>query len=160
MLSCLAPLFILTMIKGVSDKICSDKILIYTCSALVIIPKLIVLFRIFLAKKQNDKLEIQVIEVTQNKDYVFTYFFTVLLPLYGISISTDRELYAYLLAVLLIFIILFRLNLYYTNIFFIIFKYNVYILKHTNQIILSKNELTSGIIIRPLRLSNSVFIEI
>lgn len=160
MLSCLAPLFILTMMRGISDKICSDKILIIICSILVLIPTFFVILRILIAKKRNDRLAINVIEVTQNKEYVFTYFFTVLLPLYGITLSNSRELSAYITAIVLIFLILFRLNLYYTNIFFVIFKYNVYIIKPLNRIILSKRELTTGMAINPLRLSNTVFIEI
>lgn len=160
MLSCLAPLFILTMVRGISGKICSDKILIIIGSILVLIPTFFVVLRIFIAKKRNDRLAINVIEVTQNKEYVFTYFFTVLLPLYGITLSTPREFTAYIAAIFLIFLILFRLNLYYTNIFFVIFKYNVYIIKPLNRIILSKRELTTGMAINPLRLSNTVFIDI
>lgn len=158
MLSCLAPLFILMMIKGVDAKLCSEKALMIICSSFLLIPLLFVLLRILLAKKQNDKLQIEITEVTQNKEYVFTYFFTVLLPLYGIALTNLREFYAYVTAVSLIFIILFRLNLYYTNVFFILFKYNVYIIKPNNYIVLSRTELTPNSTILPYRLSNSVFI--
>lgn len=159
MLSCLAPLFILTMTRGISEKICDDKILIYICS-FFIVPTFFVILRILIAKKQNDRLEVRVTSLTQNKEYVFTYFFTVLLPLYGITLSNYRDVGAYVLALLLIIIILFRLNLYYTNVFFVIFKYNVYIVQPNNLIILSKKEIIPGTQIWPLRLSNSVFINI
>lgn len=160
MLSCLAPLFILTMIRGISDKICSDKTLIIICSSLIIVPIIFILLRIFIAKKHDDRYTLNITVVTENKDYVFTYFFTVLLPLYSISLTSPREIIAYSCAFILIILILFRLNLYYTNLFFVIFKYNVYIVKPTNSIILSKRELTPGMIINPIRISNSVFIEI
>jgi len=158
MLSCLAPLFILMMIKGVDPLLCSNKLLMIVCSSFILTPLFFVLLRIFLARKQNDKLQIEIQEVTQNKEYVFTYFFTVLLPLYGITLTTVREFYAYVAAVSLIFIILFRLNLYYTNVFFILFKYNVYIIKPNNYVVISRTELTPNSTIIPYRLSNSVFI--
>lgn len=158
MLSCLAPLFILMMIRGINMDLCYDNTLKLICTCFIVVPLFFVLLRIIIAKQQNDKLQIEIKEVTQNKEYVFTYFFTVLLPLYGIALTNNRELYAYLTAIILIFLILFRLNLYYTNIFFILFKYNVYVIKPNNYIILSKKELTPNSIIVPYRLSNSVYI--
>jgi hypothetical protein len=160
MLSCLAPLFALTMIRGLSDEVVSGRVLNYICASLILVPTAVVFLRIVLAKKRNDKGFLQVTSVTQNKEYVFTYFFTVLLPLYSITISNNRELAAYLCAIAIIFFILFRLNLYYTNLFFVVFRYNVYVVQPLNRIVLSKKEISSGDLLTPYRLSNTVFIDL
>lgn len=84
LLSSLAPLFILVGIRGMDD-IISYKLLWVIIGFLLIIPFSILLLRVYLSKKNDDKYTINIKDNKLNKEYLFTYLFTVLLPLYRIE---------------------------------------------------------------------------
>src|SRR5690606_23527408 len=95
--------------------------------------------------------------------YLFTYLFTVLLPLYSVSITTDREFAAVVVAILFIMFVLWNLNLHFINILFALQGYKVYTLEDLDGAILlsTRSHIPKKITeIKVHRLSNSVFIEL
>jgi hypothetical protein len=90
LLSSMAPLFLLVGIRGM-DNVIDDKHLWFAVLLLLIIPFIIIKLRVYFAVKSNDVFVLDVSETKNNKEYLFTYLFTVLLPLYSVTISDNRE---------------------------------------------------------------------
>ncbi len=162
LISSMSPLFLLVAIRGM-DKVFSEKVLWIITVFLIIVPYLVIRFRILRSKKSNDTFILDVTAAKNNKEYLFTFLFTVLLPLYSVSIEEPRDCYAVLAAILLVIFILWNLNLHFINIVFAIRGYRVYTIENDQtSILLTKRHSIpkNSIPIKVHRLSNSVFIEI
>jgi hypothetical protein len=162
LLSSLAPLFILIGIRGM-DKLINYNLLWIIIGLILIIPFTILLLRIQAAKKSDDKFNVNVQQSKLNKEYLFTYLFTVLLPLYSVTVTSEKELIAIFFAILFVIFVLWNLNLHFINIFFAAKGYKVYTLPNQDSAILLsiRNNIPEDIIsITAHRLSNSVFIEL
>lgn len=163
LLSSMAPLFILVGIRGIDEKVVSQNSVWVVILVLLFLPFLIVLARLYYAKKAGDVFLVNTSSATLNKEYLFTYLFTVLLPLYSVSIDSKQELAAVICAVFFVIFILWNLNMHFINIFFAFQGYRVYTLPSNNAaILLSTRQYlnTNTHKIKAHRLSNSVFIEL
>lgn len=162
LLSNLAPLFILVGIRGM-DKVIPYWLLWIIIGALLIIPFGVLLLRIRLSRKRDDKFSVNVKENKLNKEYLFTYLFTVLLPLYSVNITNEKELIAIFFAIIFVVFVLWNLNLHFINIFFALKGYKVYTLPQQDSAILltTRKYIDDDLnTITAHRLSNSVFIEL
>jgi len=162
LLSSMAPLFILVGVRGM-DKVICDKYLWIAVSSLVIIPYLILRLRIYRSVKSNDTFLIDVTEAKNNKEYLFTYLFTVLLPLYSVAITDNREFAAMIFAICFVIFVLWNMNLHFINIFFAVAGYRVYTIESFNSSVLLTKRTRIPTDIKELkvhRLSNTVFIEL
>lgn len=162
LLSSMAPLFILVGARGM-DKVISDKFLWIGIGCLIIIPHIILKLRINRAKKSNDTYIIDVSEAQSNKEYLFTYLFTVLLPLYSVSITNNREFTAMLFAICFVIFVLWNMNLHFINFIFALQGFRVYTIESFNSSILLTKRLRIPSDLKELkvyRLSNSVYIEL
>lgn len=163
LLSSMAPLFILVGIRGINKEVLSQYALWIIISCLLVIPAGFILLRLSRAKKSGDTYYVNTKNATLNKEYLFTYLFTVLLPLYSVSISSKEELAAVICAIFFVVFILWNLNMHFINIFFAFAGYRVYTLPENNAaILLSTRQYINPSIdkIKAHRLSNSVFIEL
>lgn len=162
LLSSMAPLFLLVGIRGMDDVV-DDKHLWIAVILLLIIPFFIVKLRIHFAVKSNDVFVLDVSETKNNKEYLFTYLFTVLLPLYSVTISDNREFGAIIFAICLVIFVLWNMNLHFVNILFAIQGYRVFTIESFDSAILLTTRSTIPKNINELkvhRLSNTVFIEL
>ena len=162
LLSSMAPLFLLVGIRGM-DKLIDVKHLWLIISLLIIIPYSVLQIRIFLAKKSNDTFNLDIKDCKNNKEYLFTFLFTVLLPLYSVSIDSHREFVAVMFAVCFVIFVLWNMNLHFINIFFAFQGYRVYTLENGQSVILltPRHSIPSDLKeLRAHRLSNSVFIQL
>ncbi|MGN6214863.1 hypothetical protein [Parafilimonas sp.] len=168
LLSSMTPLFLLVGIRGIQIKdgdnlLISPKHTWTTIACLIVIPYLVIKFRIYFSKKASDIYPLNVQEATLNKEYLFTYLFTVLLPLYSVSISSLNEFYAVICAIAFVIFVLWNMNMHFINIFFAFGGYRVFTLPNQNGAVLltTRQNLSNNIqSIKAHRLSNSVFIEL
>ncbi len=162
LLSSMAPLFILIGIKGFDHVIC-DKYLWIAVSFLVVIPYLFIWLRIYFSKKSNDTFLLDVSETKTNREYLFTYLITILLPLFSVTITTNREFVAMISAIFFVVFVLWNMNLHFINILFAILGYRVYTIDSYNcSVLLTKRTRIPSNIkeLKVHRISNSVFIEL
>lgn len=162
LLSSMAPLFFLVGIKGM-DKVVDYKHLWIVVSLLIVIPFIVIKLRIYFAKKNNDVFVLNVSETKNNKEYLFTYLFTVLLPLYSVTISDNKEIWAMVFAICFVVFVLWNMNLHFVNILFAFQGYRVFTIESFDSAILLTKRSTIPQNINELkvhRLSNTVFIEI
>jgi len=161
LLSSMAPLFILIGLGGVNNEVIPEFKLWLLITFIVIFPYICLFTRLVFAKKANDVMTIDTSSATNNKDYLFTYLFTVLLPLYGFSINSNRDAIALGFALLIVLFVLWNMNLHFINIIFAIDGYKVFTIPAMDGAILLSNRHSvsnfSDLMVH--RLSNSVFIE-
>ena len=123
----MSPLFILMAIKGIG--IIPWEVYFPAFLGLAIIPNALLLIRILIAAKQNDRKQIQVDDYTDNREHLLTYVFAMLIPLFQTSSVTEADLYALLCAFIFIVYIFIHMDLYYMNFFFAFFHYRVLSIK-------------------------------
>lgn len=122
-LACMAPLFILMAIRGVG--LVPWEVYFPAFIGLALIPNLILILRIFVAVKSNDRKRIRVSNSTDNREQLITYVFAMLLPLFQSSVSSEQDLYAALCALLFVVYIFGHMELYYMNFFFALAGYRI-----------------------------------
>ena len=162
LLSSMAPLFVLVGVRGMNNLI-DDTHLWIAIGILVIVPYLILRWRIWSAKKSNDTYIVDVTDWRSNKEYLFTYLFTVLLPLYSVAITSNREFVAVVFAICFVIFVLWNLNLHFINVLFALQGYRVLTLENFNGAILltTRSHIPKNISeLKVHRISNSVFIEL
>lgn len=162
LLSSMAPLFLLVGIRGL-DAVVADKHLWIAVACLVLIPYLALRLRMYLSIKSNDTFVLDVTDVKNNKEYLFTYLFTVLLPLYSVTISNNREFGAMMFAICFVIFVLWNMNLHFVNILFAFMGYRVFTIESFDSAILLTTRTTIPKDLKELkvhRLSNTVFIEL
>ncbi len=169
-LSNFTPLFALLAVRGICIKGVSfdiDTLLIPICFGLIVLPNVVLILRIVIAKINVGTKTIVTKNVRNQKENILVYLFAMLIPLYQTQISSERELISLIVAFVFLFFLFWHLNLYYMNIFFALAGYYVYLIEPSDQdsikkplIILSKsNFLKNNQSIKGLRLSNSIYME-
>ncbi len=123
-LSSISPLFILWGIRG--NTLMPDKYFVTFCILMVVIPYIFLGIRIWMVRKREDKRELVVGSVEDNRSHLLVYLFAMLLPLYTAEIGTWREFIAIMVALVFIVFLFWHLNLHYMNILFAIFNYHIY----------------------------------
>jgi hypothetical protein len=165
-LACMSPLFILMAIKGVG--IIPWEIYFPTFLGLAIVPNAVLVIRILIAAKQNDRKQIQVSDYTDNREHLLTYIFAMLIPLFQTSAATEPDLYALLCAFIFVVYIFLHMELYYMNFFFAFFKYRVLSIKPdpasgffsvSHVLITRRTVFTPNQTITPLRLTDFLLFE-
>ncbi len=162
LVSSMAPLFLLVGIRGM-ETVVDDNHLQIAVTLLLTLPFIIIKLRIYFARKSNDVFVLDVSDSKNNKEYLFTYLFTVLLPLYSVSINDNREFGAVLFAICLVLFVLWNMNLHFVNILFAIQGYRVYTIESYESAILltTRSSIPKDLYeIKVHRLSSSVFIEL
>jgi hypothetical protein len=122
-LACMAPLFLLMAIRGVS--VVPWEWYFPTFITLAVLPNVYLLVRMWQARHLNDRKRINVVGYTDNREQLITYVFAMLLPLFQSSVSSANDLYASLAATLLVIFIFGHMELYYMNIVLALFGYRV-----------------------------------
>lgn len=159
-ISSLAPLFIMLSFRGAGEVI-SDKLLWIIAVVVLILPTILIYLRIKSSIKNKEIYELATESTTQNKEYLFTYLFTILLPLYSLSITNLRELLAVFSAILFVMLVLWNMNLHYINILFALFGYRVFTIKtDDSKLLISSKQFINNKITKAHRLSNTVYIEV
>ena len=162
LLSSMAPLFILLGVRGLGHLI-TDLYLWFSIFILVFIPYFIIRLRIHRAKKSNDSYIIDTSNCRNNREYLFTYLLTVLLPLYSVAVNNNRELYAMIIAISFVIFVLWNMNLHFINLLFAFQGFRVYTIEsfHTSILLSKRTTIPSELKeLKVYRLSNSVFIEL
>ncbi len=129
----------------------------------IIAPYLILRLRIYRSVKSNDTFLLNVTEVKSNKEYLFTYLFTVLLPLYSVAITNKRDFSAMIVAICFVIFVLWNMNLHFINILLALQGYKVYTIESHDCAVLLTRRVRFAADLKELkvhRLSNSVFIEL
>lgn len=161
LLSSMAPLFVLVGLRGISVTVISETKLWGIIAGMVVIPYLFLWLRLILSKNARDIITIDASSSSNNKDYLFTYLFTVLLPLYSFTISSNRDAIALAFALLIVLFVLWNMNLHFINIIFAFGGYKVFTIPEMDGAVLltTRHSLSNANQLLVHRLSNSVFIE-
>lgn len=122
--SSLSPVFLLWALRGTGAF--ADKAFVPICIALFAAPSL----ALWLLWRRNvDIGNVRTIEVRTSqdpKDHLLTYLFAMLLPLWQAGMSTPRDLYATLAALVLVIFVFWHMGLHYMNVLFALRGYRVY----------------------------------
>ncbi|MGD8719877.1 MAG: hypothetical protein PVH29_13790 [Candidatus Zixiibacteriota bacterium] len=167
-LSSFTPLFVLWAIRGCS--VVPNSFFIAGCVILIIIPNTVLIWRWLTAKRQGDRFVKVIHKAEDNRGSLIVYLFAMLLPLYSTNITTGRDLAAAIVAVILIILLFYHLNLHYMNVFFAFLGYRVFTVHATDSsdvrgdkddfILLTKRAtLKEGEKLNALRISNTVYLE-
>ena len=123
-LSSISPLFILWGIRG--NNLVPDSYFLSFCGFMVIVPNLFLLLRVYTVHKLKETRELVVGTAEDHREHLLVYLFAMLLPVYGATIETYRDLAAALAALGFIVFLFWHLNLHYMNIIFAIFGYRIF----------------------------------
>lgn len=166
-LSSMSPLFILWAVRG--SPTVPDKYFIPACLLFALVPTLVLLRRMRIAKRANDCQTKTVGMADDHRDHILVYLFAMLLPFYTVNLQDGREFAATVVALVFILFLFWHLNMHYMNLLFAIWGYRVFTVrpKPDNQyssaasfVLLTKRvALSEGEQIETYRLSDSVFIE-
>lgn len=147
-----------------------DKLLVPACLFLVAIPNAILIRRRNTVRREKATKELIVGQAEDHRDHLIVYVFTILIPIYGLSPDSWRDIYATGTVLLLIMFIFWHLNLHYMNIVFALMGYRVFTIhppeesnsvsgKQTVALITNRAHISGGEKIIAYRLSNTVFWE-
>jgi hypothetical protein len=166
-LSSMSPLFILWAVRG-SPSV-ADQYFIPTCLLIAVVPTLVLVRRLLLAKKANDCQTKVIGKVDDHRDRILVYLFAMLLPFYTVNLKDGREFAATIVALVFIIFLFWHLNMHYMNLLFAVRGYRVFTVtpKTDNQyssaasfVMLTKRAIIiEGEHLEAYRLSDSVFIE-
>lgn len=165
-IACMSPLFILMAIKGVG--IVPWEIYFPVFLGLSVLPNAILILRIMVAAKQNDRKQIQVDQYTDNREHLLTYIFAMLIPIFQTSAATEADLYALLCTFIFVMYIFLHMELYYMNFFFAFFGYRVLSIKPdpasgafsvSHVLITKRTSFPPNQILTPLRLTDFLLFE-
>jgi hypothetical protein len=167
-LSSVSPLFLLWAIRG--STLVPDVYFVSFCLFMIVAPNIFLLLRIATAKKHNDKRELSVGVVEDNREHLLVYLFAMLLPFYADTLATWRALSATLAGLAFIVFMFWHLNLHYMNILFAFFNYRVFTLypnadtnplsgKMNYILITPRVVISAGERINAYRISDTVYFE-
>jgi hypothetical protein len=166
-LSSMAPLFVLWAVRG-SPSV-PDMYFVPPCLLMAVLPTLVLLRRIHLAKKNNDCQTKIIGTADDHRDHILVYLFAMLLPFYSVNLQDGREFMTTLIALFFILFLFWHLNLHYMNLLFAFWGYRVFTVKpriaerygsKTPFVLLTRREiLFEGDEIEAYRLSDTVLIE-
>jgi hypothetical protein len=160
--SSLAPLFFLWAVRGVHP--IPDKWLVPGCVALIVIPNMILLGRLWIARRRQEKQTIAIDAADDHRDHLLVYLFAMLIPLFDANIGNPRDSAATLVALVFVIFLFWHLNLHYMNVLFALFGYRVYTVCASSGarpiVLLARRTMPiTGTKLQAYRLSNTVFIE-
>lgn len=123
-LSSLSPLFLLWAAQGA--KIIRDLYFVPICLVLAALPNVYLWWRIWYARREDNLQRLKIGVAEDHRTRLLFYLFVLLLPFYGISFGSWRELFTAIGVLAFIVFIFWHLNLHYINVFFEVFGYHVY----------------------------------
>lgn len=168
-MSSFAPLFILWAIRG--TKLIPDHVLFPACFVLAFAPIGFLLIRVYVAKAEQDRQIVVTGASTDERGHLLGYLFAILLPLYQDRLDDVRSMIATIVALVLIIILFWRLNLHYMNLVFLAFDYRIYSVSppedsnpYSGQdrfiLITHRTRLESGERLQGYRISNKIYLEV
>ncbi len=125
-LASFSPLFLLWAIRGTT--LLNNSAFALLCATLIILPNTFLLWQIKKAQSNKDIKTISIEFAEDHREHVIVYLFAILFPVYSLSLDTFRNLLSAVVALTLILVIFWCLNLHYINIFFSLFGYNLFTL--------------------------------
>lgn len=125
-LSSVSPLFVLWAIRGTA--VVPDAYFLAFCALMIVIPNGFLWLRILTAKKNQEKRELAIDLVEDNRQHLLVYLFAMLLPFYADTLATWRTFTAALVGLGFVVFMFWHLNLHYMNILFALFGYRVFTL--------------------------------
>jgi hypothetical protein len=163
------PLFLLWAIRG--SLIIDDTLLFLICGVIIVIPNMLLGIRIWYAKWQNDTKVITVENPEDHRDHILIYLIAILLPVYTLPLDTLRDLAVLIVALILVVVIFWRLDLHYMNLFLTLFRFRIYTINPENYagdaaqrdsfvVITRRTSLIERNEIIMYRVSDSIFIEL
>lgn len=161
-LSSLSPLFVLWAVRGM--KPIPDHWLVTLCVGLIVVPNVILLARLWIARRRHLQRTIAIEFADDHRDHLLVYLFAMLIPLFDANIGNARDSAATLVALLLVVFLFWHLNLHYMNVLFAVFGYRVFTVRdaegtHLLVLLTRRTTLPRGTKLNAYRLSNTVFIE-
>ena len=164
--SSLAPLFVIWAIRG--NRLIPDKYFIGACLLLAFLPSAFLWWRVYRVRKSEDKRTLTAGTSEDHRGHVLAYLFAMLLPFFQEEMATCRDLAAMVVALALIVMLFWRLNLHYMNVFFAFADYQILTVSppqdnnpHTGQekyvLITRRRVLSPGDQLLVYRLSNTVY---
>lgn len=159
-LASLAPLFVLTAVRGLPKV--GEKWTWTGAAVLVLVPNIVLWLRYTVARRGNDRGRFEVEAATDNREHLLVYLFAVLMPLYQSTFASSREMTANLLVILFVVYLFMHMNLHYMNVIFAVFGYRVFSIETsgTRVVLLTKRtSISPGQTLTPYRLSNTVYID-
>lgn len=168
-MSSFSPLFALWAIRG--TVLFPDRFFVSGCVFLAVSPICFYLYRVHVAKAENDRRELVIGEPRDERSHLLGYIFAILLPLYQDNLDTIRGLTAVVVALGLVICLFWRLNLHYMNVVFLLFDYRIYSVSAPNDdnpysgkegfvLITRRTRLDSEERLKAYRISNSVYLEV
>jgi hypothetical protein len=157
-LACMAPLFILMAIRGIG--LVPWEWYFPAFVGLAVVPNLYLAFRMWQARRLNDRKRITVHASSDNRDQLITYVFAMLLPLFQSGVSTESDLYAALAATLIVIYIFGHMELYYMNFFLALFGFRIVSITGVGQfgvshvLITKRKSLPPQLQLTPLRITD------
>jgi hypothetical protein len=141
------------------------------CAVLIVIPNLLIVWRMAAARKECDTREIIVGKAEDHRDHLLVYLFAMLLPFYATNLANWREFSATILAICFIVFLFWNCSLHYMNVLFAVFGYRIFTISPlydgnplSNRggmvLITRRANIFQNDRIVPYRLSNSVYWEI
>jgi len=122
--SSLSPVFLLWAIRGVETV--PDKIWIPACTAIFLLPTILLVIFFRRAKRhQNDKT-ITVHSAKDQREHLLTYLFAMLIPLFDANLGGYRDLTAIFVALLFVLFLFWHMRLHYMNLFFAMCGYRIF----------------------------------
>ncbi len=170
----MAPLFILLMVRGVpvinNKPFINERSFDTACLLLICVPAIVLLLRWNIVRKEDQTSELKIGDATDHRDHLIAYLLAIVMPLYQVSYSTRRDVYASMVATLLILFLFMNMNLHYMNLVFAFMGYRAYTVQPVDTaasfsgnvpyVVLSRRaSLSVNQIIIAYKLSNTVFIE-
>lgn len=167
-LSSLAPLFLLMGIRGSS--LFPELYFAMMCWALAILPSMFLWWRVRTVRRIDDIRPLVMGVTEDHRGHVLVYLFATLLPFYREDIETYRDLLAMCVALGLIVLLFWRLNLHYLNLYFAVRGYQVFTVSPPEDgnpysglenfvLITRRRRLREGDRVIAFRLSNTVYLE-
>jgi hypothetical protein len=166
-LSSMAPLFLLWAVRGSS--LIPNHYFIPGCLLIAVVPNVLLLLRIRIAKRTGDCQVKFVYRTDDHKDHILVYLFATLLPFYTADLQSYREFGATVLALAFILFLFWHLNMHYMNLLFALQGYRVFTVTPDSQdvhggkapfvILAKRTALAVDQEIDTYRLSDTVFIE-
>ena len=168
-LSSFSPLFILWAIRG--TPLIRDRTFVLLCIVMVIVPNLFFWWRVVVVKKENNRQLIIVGSAEDRRDHVLVYLFAMLLPFYSEDLGDWRVAASTLVALAIMIVLFWHLDLHYTNLIFAILGYRVFTIhpaadgnqftgKRRTVVITRRAHLSSGDQLFAVPVSHAVFLEV
>lgn len=168
-LSGLSPLFVLWAVRGI-DKI-PDVLLWSVCGVLIVLPNVALYFRMRIVRVRKDTKTITVGKATDNREHLLVYLFAMLIPLYDVNLSSEREAAAAIIAFVFVVFLFWHLNLHYMNLVFALAGYRVFTIepppakdnigsKQPFVLLTKRSFLAADTAINAYRISNTVLVEL